>query len=166
MHFEKVKFEAFKKDVREKSSFQDMTDQEIETIYNSIELPERSTKGSCGYDFKFPFYMTKLTEENIVIPTGIKAYLEPGKFLMLVPRSSSGKHGYAFANTIGIIDSDYYCNEDNDGDILFTIFSRAFHSHTFDHKDKIGQGIICNYFLTKDDTAQGVRTGGHGSTGA
>ena len=35
---------------------------------------------------------------------------------------------------------------------------------TFKKGDRIGQGVISKYFITDDDVAEGLRTGGFGST--
>lgn len=85
-------------------------------------LPLRGTKTSAGYDF----YAT----EDITVPpcgkadfvTDIKAYMKHGEMLMLVVRSSSGiKLDLMMANTIGIIDSDFYNNPDNEGNIKISL---------------------------------------------
>ena len=67
------------------------------------------------------------------------------------------------ANGIGVIDSDYYNNPDNEGHIMFAIW--PFEGDvTFKKGDRIGQGVINRYFVTDDDKAEGLRSGGFGST--
>ena len=95
---------------------------------NGINLPERKTKYSAGYDVE--------SAEDVIIPsfkkgmkptlvkTGIKAYMQDNEYLMLVNRSSNpGKKGLILANSIGIVDKDYYGNEDNDGHIMFAFYN-------------------------------------------
>ena len=94
----------------------------------NINLPERKTKYSAGYDVE--------AAEDVIIPsfkkgikptlvkTGIKAYMKDDEYLMLVNRSSNpGKKGLILANSLGIVDKDYYGNEDNDGHIMFAFFN-------------------------------------------
>ena len=68
------------------------------------------------------------------------------------------------ANGIGIIDSDYYNNPDNEGHIMFQVYN--FTDTTVDilKGERIGQGMFMKYFKTDDDVASGIRTGGFGST--
>jgi dUTP pyrophosphatase len=55
-----------------------------------------------------------------LVPTGVKAKLDPGTFLQLSVRSSCPlKYWLILANGVGIIDSDYYGNTSNDGEIFF-----------------------------------------------
>ena len=68
-------------------------------------------------------------------------------------------------NGVGIVDSDYYGNPDNDGEICFA-FSSLNESGSFIKKgEKIGQGIITTYFRVEGDNVTGSRVGGFGSTG-
>lgn len=63
-----------------------------------------------------------------------------------------------------IIDSDYYGNSDNDGEIFFQMINLSPLNIILHKGDKIGQGIIHKYFITEDDEASGIRDGGFGST--
>lgn len=91
-------------------------------IYDKIKLPERATDGSAGYDFFAPFPVSIEKGSNIIIPTGIRCKIENGYFLMVAPRSGHGfKSKLVIANTVGIIDSDYYMNLSNEGHILIKI---------------------------------------------
>lgn len=132
--------------------------------YPDAVLPTRATKGSAGYDFTViedtfcPQY--KVT----YVPTGIKMQIDDGFELRLSIRSSSPKkYGVMLANGIGVIDSDYYNNPDNEGHIMFAIWPFG-GDVTFKKGDRIGQGVIERYYLTDDDVAEGVRNGGFGST--
>ena len=59
-----------------------------------------------------------------LIKTGIKAYMQDDEVLILANRSSNpGKKGLILANSIGVVDKDYYGNEDNDGHIMFAFFN-------------------------------------------
>ena len=135
----------------------------------NINLPERKTKYSAGYDVE--------CAEDIIIPsfkkgmkptlvkTGIKAYMQDNEYLMLVNRSSNpGKKGLVMANSVGIIDKDYYGNPDNDGHFMFAFYNMKEEDIEIKKGDCIGQAIFMPYLLADDDNANGERTGGFGST--
>lgn len=135
----------------------------------NINLPVRKTKYSAGYDVE--------AAEDIVIPsfkkgmkptlikTGIKAYMADDEVLILANRSSNpGKKGLILANSIGVIDKDYYGNPDNDGHIMFAFFNVKDEDVEIKKGDAIGQAIFQKYLVADDDIADGERTGGFGST--
>lgn len=132
--------------------------------YPDAVLPTRATKGSAGYDFTVAADTLCPQYKVTYVPTGIKMQIDEGYDLRLSIRSSSPKkYGVMLANGIGIIDSDYYNNPDNEGHIMFAIW--PFESDvTFKKGDRIGQGVIEKYGLTDDDYVESIRTGGFGST--
>ncbi len=168
--FEKVSFEqyiyqykAMLDSMKSESETLYMTKiEELRKVYDSIQLPKRSTAGSAGYDFFCPeTYCAGMYPINI--PTGIRVKLKPGWMLMLAPRSSYGfKYHCQLDNTIGIIDSDYY-NADNEGHIIARL--RADESFMINSGDKFMQGIIIPCGYAQEDAVTTVRTGGIGSTG-
>ena len=87
-----------------------------------INLPKRETAYSGGYDLeaaeKVVLKPFKLGDKPYFIPTGIKACFQKNEVLMIVNRSSGPKKGLVMSNGIGIIDSDYYNNKENEGHIL------------------------------------------------
>jgi dUTP pyrophosphatase len=100
-----------------------------------------------------------------LVSTGMKCQLDPGTYLELSVRSSCPlKHWLILANSVGIIDADYYNNPDNEGEIFFQIINLAPFPIHLKRGDAIGQGIIKPYLTTEDDNATGERTGGFGST--
>ncbi len=133
-----------------------------------ITLPVRKTKHSAGYDIAaaedvvIPSY--KLGIKPTLIPTGLKAYCMEDEYFMLVNRSSGPKKGLLMANSIGIIDSDYYGNVDNDGHFYFQYWNVSDHDLEIKKGDIIGQVIFQKFLITDDDKAEGIRTGGFGST--
>lgn len=186
MRFEKINYDAFKKDIIKhifNGNGEHIDEEKIKNIYEQIKLPKRATSHSAGYDFISPVDIMITAYHAHFIPTGIKIKLDSDKMLQVVQRSSSAKNNYTLANSIGIIDSDYYSNPDNDGDIIIalrTIPSSSVigridnedligytHFITYDiHAgDKIAQGIIVPFYTVEDDDAEGDRTGGFGSTG-
>lgn len=140
--------------------------EKVKRIEEDINLPERSTAYSAGYDF-YAVENTHVFSRGVTyVKTGVKVKLASDEFLMLCNRSSNpGKKELVLINGVGIVDADYYGNPDNDGEIAFA-FQSLNESGSFINKgDKIGQGIIIKYIKTEDDTASGTRAGGFGSTG-
>jgi dUTP pyrophosphatase len=100
-----------------------------------------------------------------LIPTGMKCKLDPNTYLELSVRSSCPlKHWLILANSVGIIDADYYNNEDNEGHIMFQVINLSPLPIIIKKGEAIGQGIIKSYQKTEDDVTGGVRKSGFGST--
>lgn len=134
-----------------------------------INLPVRKTKYSAGYDIE--------AAEDTVIPsfkkgmaptlvkTGLKAYMQDDEYLKLCNRSSNPKKkGLVLANSIGVVDADYYENPDNDGHIMFSFFNIKDEDVTIKKGEAIGQGIFEKFLTIDGDEALGERLGGFGST--
>ena len=131
-----------------------------------FELPKRSTKNSAGYDFINPEQVTIEAGKIAYVKTGIKANMYRNEALILANRSSNPKKkGLILANGIGLIDADYYNNEDNEGEIAFAFMNITNEPITIEAGDKLGQGFFIEYLTTENDIADGERTGGFGSTG-
>ena len=100
-----------------------------------------------------------------LVSTGMKCKLDPDTYLELSVRSSCPlNHWLILANSVGIIDKDYYNNVDNEGEIFFQVINLSPYNLILKKGDIIGQGIIKPYLLTEDDCATGKRVGGFGST--
>lgn len=110
--------------------------------------------------------LTKATETKLtLIPTGVKIQLNDNQKLELLVRSSSSLGAYLMmGNGVGIIDADYYNNEDNEGHMFFQIINMSPFNILLKKGDIIGQGIISTYDKTDDDTTESLRIGGLGST--
>ena len=141
-----------------------------------INLPKRSTAHSAGYDFE--------CADDVVIPsiwgnkeggkshkgtlvsTGVKAKMPSDMFLELYSRSSLfNKKGLILGNSVGVIDSDYYNNQENEGVIMFNLVNIGFEDVLVKKGEKIGQGVFHKYYTTDDDESSAIRSGGFGSTG-
>ena len=133
----------------------------------NIVLPERSTSGSAGYDFVTPIDIrigAHCTSDLIF--TDIKAIMNPDEFMQLHIRSSLGvKKGLMLANTVGIIDSDYANNPDNDGNIGFKLANYSNDQIFIKAGEKVVQGIFMKYLTVDEDKVNISRDGGFGSTG-
>ena len=135
----------------------------------NINLPKRTTKHSAGYDVEaaetcvIPAF--KRGQKPTLIKTGVKAYMQDDEVLILANRSSNpGKKGLILANSIGVVDSDYYGNPDNDGHIMFAFYNVKEEDITIEKGERIGQAIFQKYLVTDDDNSEGKREGGFGST--
>ena len=153
--FEKISFEQFKKDV---------ADDKI--LYDSFILPKRKTKFSAGYDFVSLKDVTLHPGEDALIPTGVKAMIEPDDVLFIIIRSSLGfKYNIRLVNQVGVIDADYYNNESNEGHILVKLKNEGNKDYKIEVGSAIVQGLIIKYNAVDDeDNNMEIRTGGIGST--
>lgn len=129
-----------------------------------IKLPTRASKHSAGYDFYSPVDAVIQPNEMVMIWTDVKAHMYYDNALLIIPRSSMGKHPIMISNTVGLIDSDYYSNESTDGNIGFRLLNLGTAPYEIKAGDRIGQGIFIKYGTIKDDTATAERKGGFGST--
>lgn len=135
----------------------------------NINLPKRSTKYAAGYDVEvaedtvIPAF--KPGAKPTLIPTGLKAYMQDDEMLCLYNRSSNPKKkGLVLANSVGIVDKDYYGNSENDGHIMFAFWNFKDEDIKVEKGERIGQAIFQKYLVADNDVAGGERTGGFGST--
>ena len=132
---------------------------------DEIPLPRRATAGSAGYDFVCPADIMLEPGAQAVVPTGVRVWMEPGWVLINCPRSSLGrKHGIRLANTIGVIDCDYYF-ADNEGHILVMLVNGGDHVVTLGRGERFCQGLFLPHGVAEEETVTAERTGGFGSTG-
>lgn len=102
----------------------------------------------------------------ILVPTGIKAYMQEDEYLQLANRSSNPlKHFLILPNGVGIVDSDYYNNEENEGHIYFQLLNFGLFDKKITKGDRIGQGIFHQFLKVDDDKETVKRIGGFGSSG-
>lgn len=102
-----------------------------------------------------------------LVPTGIKAYMGDDEVLILANRSSNPlKRGLVIPNGIGVIDADYYNNENNEGEIFMQVLNFGLADVHLKQGERIGQGIFMNYLLADEERQpQAERQGGFGSSG-
>lgn len=131
-----------------------------------IRLPERKTKGSAGYDFSAAETVKIPAGEIAFVTTGIKAFMPHDEVLQMYPRSSlSFKKKLIKANSVGIIDSDYYNNPDNEGEIMLILYNFGTEEVIITKGERIAQGVFMKFLLADDDETNIKRLGGFGSTG-
>ncbi len=156
--FVKITYDQFKKDV---SKFNNNKD-----LFDNIKLPERKTIESAGYDFYSLLDFILKPGEIIKIPTAIKAYMGKDEYLTIIIRSSIGfKYNIRLTNQVGVIDSDYFNNEDNEGHIWISLQNEGKDNWTVNKGDRIVQGIFQKYLISEEeDSVSNKRKGGFGST--
>lgn len=102
----------------------------------------------------------------VLVPTGIKAYMQPDEYLQLTNRSSNPlKHFLVLPNGVGVVDADYYNNPNNEGHIFFQLSNFGLTDKHIKKGERIGQGIFLSFLKADQDQAAGDRTGGFGSSG-
>lgn len=139
----------------------------VPPVVNHIKtLDSQYTSYISTLDLKEVAVLTKnLGAKPTLVSTGVKCQLDPGYYLELSPRSSTPlKYWLVMANSVGIIDADYYNNPDNEGEIFLQLINLSPFNIQLHKGDVIGQGIIKKYEVTNNDTATGERLGGFGST--
>ena len=133
----------------------------------NIILPTRAATGSAGSDFYSAIDFEIKPGETKLIPTDVKAKMLTNEVLLLFVRSSIGiKKHIVLANGTGVIDSTYYSNPDNDGNICGAFTNIGTETQEFKAGDRIMQGVFLEYLTTVDDKpVNAERTGGIGSSG-
>lgn len=164
------------------------------STFTEVNLPVRATQNAAGYDFEAAkevviptiwkqgiatVLKAALKGESVLmdqqsvkevkpvlIPTGIKAYMGEDEFLQLCNRSSNPmKNFLLLGNGVGVIDSDYYDNADNEGHIMFQFINFGLTDKVIKKGERIGQGIFLPFLKADQDVTLGERTGGFGSSG-
>ena len=162
---------------------------------DNLNLPKRQTHHAAGYDFEasedftipsiwklnFMKVLWAIKQQNttseemntaqkilkpFLVPTGIKAYMQDDEYLMLANRSSNPlKRSLILPNGVGIVDADYYNNENNEGEIFFQLINFGLFDVHIKKGERIGQGIFMPYLIADNEAKDfQKRVGGFGST--
>lgn len=132
-----------------------------------VKLPTRGSKNAAGYDFYAPYDIKVPPHCSTgIIPMDVKAYMEEDEVLLLFVRSSIGiKKGLVLSNGTGVIDSDYYSNGDNDGNIGAALRNTSDNTVEIKKGERIMQGVFVKYLVADNGNTKEERNGGFGSTG-
>lgn len=161
-----------------------------------IKIPKRATKHAAGYDiqaaetivvptiwktvvhyiardwpvFKDDYEFKRIREQVMkptLVPTGLKSYMGKDEYLQLTCRSSNPlKRFLVLPNGVGIIDSDYYNNSSNEGEIFVQLLNFGLQDAVVEKGDRIAQGIFLSFLEVDGDLSDGPeRIGGFGSSG-
>lgn len=164
MHFEKVSFEEWSKDIPLKN----VNSNTLLKWWNNIKLPNQGTTHSMGVDFYVPYEIKVLAHNKVKIPTGIR-WVCDSEFdhiygMLIVPRSSVGiKLGLRLLNTVGVIDADYYL-ADNEGHIMLFMENTTDEDVVLKNGQGLAQGLIVPYVIPETSASESLRHGGFGST--
>lgn len=129
----------------------------------AVTLPTRGTKRAMAYDFYANKDYAVEPGKIVKVWTDVKAYMRDDEGLILNVRSSMGGK-FMLANTSGWIDSDYYSNESNDGNIGIFLMNISDETQVIKKDDRIAQGMFIQYLVADTGNTDAARTGGFGST--
>lgn len=130
-----------------------------------ITLPTRATKSSIAYDFYSPIDTVINPMQSVMIWTDVKAKFNTDEALLINVRSSMGKQPIMIANTQGWIESDYFSNPENDGNIGIRLFNLGTEPYFIKAGDRIAQGMFIKYLAADNGNTDNTRQGGFGSSG-
>lgn len=154
-YFEKISFEQFKKDISDDKK-----------LYDSYNIPKRSTKYSAGYDFEVLQDFVLKPGEVKKVPTGIKICMDTDDVMFLVVRSSIGfKYNVRMCNQIGVFEFDYYNNPDNEGHAWLKLQNHSDVDFVAKKGDRICQAVFTKFLVVdNEEKIDNCRVGGLGST--
>lgn len=134
---------------------------------NLVVCPTYMTDKAVGADCFASKDITIEPGEIKVVPTGIKAKFD-GEEIGLFPfiRSSvPKKKGLMLANGVGVVEEDYYGNQDNDGNIGFMFLNFRSEPVTIKRFERIGQIVLMPIARFENASRAGMERGASGSTG-
>ena len=133
----------------------------------NINLPTRKTTKSAGYDIEAGEDKIIKAGQMAIIATGLKAYMQDNEYLGIHIRSSLAfKKHLNLVNAQGIIDADYYNNEDNEGHIMIGLINFGQEDVKITKGMRIAQAIFYKFLtIDNEENINNVRNGGFGSTG-
>lgn len=129
-----------------------------------VTLPTRGSSKAAAYDFYANDNYVIAPNKIAKIWTDVKAYMRDNEVLLLNVRSSMGGK-FMLANTIGVIDSDYYSNVNNDGNVGIFLKNISDEEQVINKGDRIAQGMFFTYLIADNGNTDEIRTGGFGSSG-
>ena len=135
-----------------------------------IKKPARGTKKSACYDIfnnTGDEIIIKAGELSSAFTTKVKAYMQDDEVLMAYVRSGQGfKYSVRLANSTGIIDSDYYNNPKNEGEIFVKLHNQGDKDLVIATGEAMAQVMFQKYLLVDGDSHEigDDRDGGFGST--
>lgn len=154
-YFEKISFHQFEKDISNSKK-----------LYKQYKLPKRGTKTSAGYDFFAVEDFIIKPGEIKTIPTGIKVKMQETEMLLLIVRSSVGfKYNVRLCNQVGLIESDYYNNNNNEGHMFVKLQNHGETDFIVKQNERYIQGVFANFLtVSNEEKINTKRVGGFGST--
>lgn len=142
--------------------FEVVVDEKRRTTGN-VTLPTRGTSKAMAYDFYANDNYTVPVNGVAKVWTDVKSYMGDNECLILNVRSSMGGK-FMLANTAGWIDSDYYSNESNDGNIGVFLKNISGSEQYIKKGERVAQGAFFNFLVADNGNTDTIRSGGFGST--
>ena len=139
-------------------------------LEKGFKMPHRATRNAACYD------IFNNTGEEIVIQPGtttkavtthLKIRMDKNNVCTFYVRSSTGfGSGTRLANSVGIIDPDYYNNVKNEGECFVKLRNPSDQFVKIPIGEAMAQAMFVEFLTTEDDdeTVGGERVGGFGST--
>lgn len=143
-------------------------------VFPNVEtkLPERSDSRSAGYDLRSKEDYVLQPGESHTFWTDVCTTMFFDNVLMIYARSGLGcKKGVVPRNCTGIVDSSYFGNSSNGGNIGVCLVNNGSEPFKVEIGDRIAQGVFLRYLIVDDDRflsqngKETERAGGFGSTG-
>ena len=136
------------------------------TTKEVYELLMRETLLEAGINYDETIDELEECLKPVLVKTGIKVKLPEDEFLALYNRSSGPKNNLILTNGVGVVDSDYYNNEDNEGHIMVQFINPGYNDVIIKKGDKIAQGVFSKFYkVDNEEEIKNKRISGHGSTG-
>lgn len=132
----------------------------FEVTDERAQLPKRATERSAAYDISVLENVIVPAHGQLIVDTGLCAYMKKNEVLKIYIRSSLGRKGLELSNKVGIIDSDYYPNQIK---LLLRNYTRD--NISLKAGDRVAQAIFQEYLIADNDDSDQERVGGFGSTG-
>jgi dUTP pyrophosphatase len=122
----------------------------------------------CGkhFDLQLPEDVIIPANSVKIVPTNVRGKVgEDAVILLFMNPQLAIFNNLELANGVGIVDSDYYANKDNLGNIGFVLFNPGYAPVKLTQGTVLGQSLAVNFFKAENDEEVDVeREGGHGST--
>ena len=153
--------------IKRTRGFEVVVDEQRKVFTNSADviMPKRGTQHSAGYDLFAVDDLEILPGEGKFFWTDVKVYMQHDEVFEIYPRSSFGiKKDLKIKNTVAIIDSDYYSNIGNDGNIGICLWNFGDRTQHIKKGEAVAQGIFTKFLVSDNCNTDEVRTGGTGST--
>lgn len=138
---------------------------EMRKTTGEIKLPLRGSSKAIAYDIFSPIDITIEPMTNGMIWTDVKAYFQDDEALLINVRSSMGDQPIMLANTQGWIESDYYNNKKNEGNLGVNLFNLGTTPYVIKAGDRIAQCMFIKRLDSDNGNTDTLRTGGFGSSG-
>lgn len=130
-----------------------------------INLPEKGSEHAMAYDFYSPVDVVIKPMKPTIIWSDVKVKMNNDEGLLLNVRSSMGKVPIMISCTQGWIDSDYYSNKNNDGNIGIMLLNLSDKPFKIKRGDRIAQAMFINFLSSENGNTKEKRIGGFGSSG-